>query len=205
MQVLKLPVDSLVESQPTSVRTEMERVIPIFSKNFFHSAIVAETGVCSISSCISDEDTKTGPLKESPGTGSKSTNENPVVELNYNQFSVGPSTFDSSLVKLTSSDDSPRTETPAQSIPNRLVPSCEMKQKMMGSQKSTSCCKPTKRVLDFSDSEGDKSALRYSLDEPKCYKIIHQDISRAEEGFFGDGNTIGSSALLQEVCSMYYL
>ena len=132
----------------------MESVIPFFSKNFFHSAIVAETGVCSISSCISYEDTK-------------STNKNPAVELNYNQFSVGFSTFDSPLVKRTSSDDSPRTETPTHSIPNRLVPSCEMKQKMMGSQKSTSCCKPTKRVLDFSDSEGDKSALRYRLDEPK--------------------------------------
>ncbi|KAF3438407.1 hypothetical protein FNV43_RR21169 [Rhamnella rubrinervis] len=191
----KLPVDSLVECQATSIRSEMERVIPIFSKNFSHSAIVAETGVWSISSCISDEDTKTGLLKESPGTGSKFTNKNPVVELNYNKFSVGPGIFDSPLVKLTSSDDSPKTETPAQSIPNRFVPSCEMNQKMMGSQKSTSCCKPTKRVLDFSHSEGDESALGYSVDEPNCYKVIHQDISRAEEGFFGDGNT---SALLQE-------
>ena len=74
------PCDSLVESQPTSIRTEMESVIPFFSKNFFHSAIVVETGVCSISSCISYEDTK-------------STNKNPAVELDYNQFSVGPSSY----------------------------------------------------------------------------------------------------------------
>lgn len=202
----KLPVDSLLESQPTSIRTEIfaEKVLPYFSKNFSQSAAVSETGICSVSNSISDEDKWTGQLKETPGTGSESTHRNPEVE-NHNQCSVGPSTYGSPLVKLTSSDDSFRTETPAQSIPSRLVPSCDNKQKLISSRKPTSCLKPAKRVLDFSHSEGDKSALSYSDDESKCYKSVHQDIPRTYEGFFGDENAIGSSSSLQEVCTIYHV
>ncbi|XP_060670360.1 CDT1-like protein b isoform X2 [Ziziphus jujuba] len=200
----KLPVDSLLESQPTSIRTEIfaEKVLPYFSKNFSQSAAVSETGICSVSNSISDEDKWTGQLKETPGTGSESTHRNPEVE-NHNQCSVGPSTYGSPLVKLTSSDDSFRTETPAQSIPSRLVPSCDNKQKLISSRKPTSCLKPAKRVLDFSHSEGDKSALSYSDDESKCYKSVHQDIPRTYEGFFGDENAIGSSSSLQEMAESF--
>jgi hypothetical protein len=56
--------------------------------------------------------------------------------------------------KIVSGTDSLLTRTPTQSAPERLVLGSDVKIQKMTGQKSTSCFKPAKRVLDFSLTEG---------------------------------------------------
>lgn len=156
-----------------------------------------------VSDCITSQDTNNSHVlpKNFPGTCSESNSMNPQPQPNYPQTSLRTSTAESPLVKLTSSLDRFMIETPSQKIPSRLVSSCDVEHKKISSQRSNTCCKPAKRFLNFFHSEGDESASSAeSADKSKCDKIVCQHISQITEGFSEDGNTLGSSALSQEVC-----
>jgi hypothetical protein len=80
------------------------------------------------------------------------------------------------------------TGTPAQPAPERLVLDSDVKLKKMTGQKSMSCFKPAKRVLDFSLTEGGDD-----LDN-------RVDMSKLSRGCSEDFKSFDSVSLLQEVC-----
>ncbi|KAL6183379.1 hypothetical protein ACLB2K_044790 [Fragaria x ananassa] len=207
--VLKqLSADYLIEPQPASNETELlsEKVClyPYISRHFSRNNIVSETEkaqvLCSplplpsadgmnnqgikdglqkqflVLSHDPEQDIKNWKPKE---PCSKPSIIDHSIHLNHPQPPIGSSVPDSPLVKLTSSANSLMVETPQPLPPRRSMPSCDAKHETLDTQKSTSCNKPAKRVLDFSDLEGDKSAVDSTVDELTGYKIVHQDIPKA--------------------------
>ncbi|KAM5570227.1 CDT1-like protein a, chloroplastic [Rosa sericea] len=214
--VLKqLSTDSSTEPKPTSIETELlsEKVCPYpyISRHFSRNNVVAETEKTQVLSSplplplaggMNNQGIKSGLQKEfhvvsydpeqdiknwqRKESCSKSSIIDHSIHLNHPQPSIGSSIPDSPLVKLTSSANSLMIETPQPLTPRRSMPSCDAKHETLNTQKSTSCYKPAKRVLDFSDLEGDKSALDYTADESGCYNIVHQDIPKATGKTVGD-------------------
>ncbi|KAJ7975481.1 CDT1-like protein a, chloroplastic [Quillaja saponaria] len=101
--------------------------------------------------------------------------------------------------KLASSADSLMTKTPAQSAPGRLILHSDVKPNTITSQKSTSYCKPAKRVLDFLHLEGDKGSLDFSMDNLEFYRAADSNIPQAPRGCHLDDNATDSVLLPQEV------
>uniref|UniRef100_F6HE82 CDT1 Geminin-binding domain-containing protein n=1 Tax=Vitis vinifera TaxID=29760 RepID=F6HE82_VITVI len=189
-----LPVDSSIESQPTS---EVELLAnschlnPSFRRHFSEKAVVAETGktqllaslvplLSSSSDIVTNKEIKSEQHKESSELYSESTIIKPPVGLICPQSSVSSSACESPYLKHPMVSDCLMVETPAQLTPKRSMPSCDNKLKTVTRQMGTSCHMPTKRSLDFSCLEGDESVLN-TLDEPECHKVIHDTLSQTVE------------------------
>ncbi|XP_062160162.1 CDT1-like protein b isoform X3 [Alnus glutinosa] len=224
----QLNADSLIESQSTSSEcdalSEKFHLYPSLTRHFSQKAVGAEpektqplaspvpllsvssnsltnqesiigqqmgiTGVCSKFDGVTNQNIGSGQHKESPASCSVSTIVNsPIQQI---KSSSTP------LVKIGSSVDCLMLKTPAQLTPRRSMPSCEDKLKTLTSQKLTSCDKPAKRTLDFSDLEHDTSAFDSTVNESGCKNVVHDDILHTTEGIFKDGNVTGSLPLLQE-------
>ncbi|KAJ1383534.1 CDT1-like protein a, chloroplastic [Sesbania bispinosa] len=80
-------------------------------------------------------------------------------------------------MKIVSSADSLMTETPGQSAPRKLLPVSDVKLQDIPAQKSTSCFKPAKRVLDLSlmeandDLDNRVDMLEYRRSPPEVDSI----------------------------------
>lgn len=104
-------------------------------------------------------------------------------------------------IKIVSCTDSLMTETPAQSAPGRLMSISDVKLQNMTTQKSASCCKPAKRVLDFSLMEGN-DGLDIRVDKLESSRALHEvdGIPESSRQCSEDCNSADSVALPQEVC-----
>lgn len=196
---------------------------PYISRHFSRNAIVVETEKTQVLSSplrlssadgMSNQNIKSGLQKESlvpsyvpdsmmeqdiknrqrKESCSKSSITNHSIQLNHPQPSIGSSVPESPLGKLTSSANTFMIETPAPLTPRRSMPSCDAKHETLNTQESRSCYKPAKRVLDFSDIEGDKSSLDSTADETACYNIAHQNIPKTTERTIEDRNLTCSPA-----------
>ena len=223
----QLTADSFIELQSTSIEcealSEKFHLYPSLTRHFSQKAVGAETektqplaspvpllsvssnslinqesiigqqmgitGVCSKFDSVTNQNIESGQHKESPATST-------IVNSPIQQIKSSSTP----IVKLGSSVGCLMLQTPAQLTPRRSLPSCEDKLKTPTSQKLTSCEKPAKRALDFSDSEHDKSELDSIVNESGCKNAVHDDILHTAEGIFKDGNVTGSLPLLQEVC-----
>lgn len=208
-----LPVDSSIESQPTSeveLLADSSHLNPSFRRQFSEKAVVAETGknqllaslvpLLSSSDIVTNKDIKSKQHKESSELYSESTIIKPPVGLICPQSSVSSSACESPYLKHRMVSDCLMVETPAQLTPKRSMPSCDNKLKTVTRQMGTSCHMPTKRSLDFSRLEGDESVLN-TLDEPECHKVIHDTLSQTVEakGVQVEEEASGSVELLQKV------
>lgn len=208
-----LPVDSSIESQPTSeveLLADSSHLNPSFRRQFSEKAVVAETGknqllaslvpLLSSSDIVTNKDTKSKQHKESSELYSESTIIKPPVGLICPQSSVSSSACESPYLKHRMVSDCLMVETPAQLTPKRSMPSCDNKLKTVTRQMGTSCHMPTKRSLDFSRLEDDESVLN-TLDEPECHKVIHDTLSQTVEakGVQVEEEASGSVELLQKV------
>lgn len=208
-----LPVDSSIESQPTSeveLLADSSHLNPSFRRQFSEKAVVAETGknqllaslvpLLSSSDIVTNKDIKSKQHKESSELYSESTIIKPPVGLICPQSSVSSSACESPYLKHRMVSDCLMVETPAQLTPKRSMPSCDNKLKTVTRQMGTSCHMPTKRSLDFSRLEGDESVLN-TLDEPECHKVIHDTLSQTVEakGVHVEEEASGSVELLQKV------
>lgn len=208
-----LPVDSSIESQPTSeveLLADSSHLNPSFRRQFSEKAVVAETGknqllaslvpLLSSSDIVTNKDIKSKQHKESSELYSESTIIKPPVGLICPQSSVSSSACESPYLKHRMVSDCLMVETPAQLTPKRSMPSCDNKLKTVTRQMGTSCHMPTKRSLDFSRLEDDESVLN-TLDEPECHKVIHDTLSQTVEakGVQVEEEASGSVELLQKV------
>lgn len=209
-----LPVDSSIESQPTSeveLLADSSHLNPSFRRHFSEKAVVAETGktqllaslvplLSSSSDIVTNKDIKSEQHKESSELYSESTIIKPPVGLICPQSSVSSSACESPYLKHPMVSDCLMVETPAQLTPKRSMPSCDNKLKTVARQMGTSCHMPTKRSLDFSRLEGDESVLN-TLDESECHKVIHDTLSQTVEakGVHVEEEASGSAELLQKV------
>ncbi|KAL4654218.1 hypothetical protein ACB092_01G362200 [Castanea dentata] len=231
----QLIADSVIESLSTSIEceplSENFDAYPSLSRHFSQKAVCAETektqllespivllparsdnlinqdsisvqqmensGLCSKSDGVTNPNIKGGQQKESPSTSSISTI--------FNSPAQQTNPLSTPLVKLASSDDPLILETPAQLTPKISMPSCEDNLKTSTSQKLTSCNKPAKRVLDFSHSEGEKTAFDSIVDESGCNNFVIDNIHHTTEVTFKGANATGSPPLLQEVKSLGFL
>jgi chromatin licensing and DNA replication factor 1 len=137
-----------------------------------------------LSDCVSNLNAERGKQKESPSVGFQPNVINTTVHK-ISPYSESPDW------KIVSGTDSLLTHTPAQSAPERLVLGSDVKIQKMTVQKSTSCFKPAKRVLDFSLTEGGDD-----LDN-------RVDMSKPSRGCSEDFKSFDSVSLLQEVCPFW--
>jgi chromatin licensing and DNA replication factor 1 len=225
----QLTADSFIESQSTSIEcealSEKFHLYPSLTRHFSQKAVGAETektqplaspvpllsvssnslinqesiigqqrgvtGVCSKFDGVTNQNIESEQHKESPATCLVST----IVKSPIQQIKSSSTP----IAKLGSSVDCLMLETPAQLTPRRSVPS-ENKLKTPTNQRLTSCEKPAKRALDFSDLEHNKSELDSIVNESGCKNAVHDDVLHSTEGIFKDRNVTGSLPLLQEVC-----
>ena len=101
------------------------------------------------------------------------------------------SRIESPDLKIVSCTDSLLTHTPAQSAPERLLLGSDVKLQKMTAQKSGSCFKPAKRVLDFTLTEGSDDF------DNRVY------MSKPSRGCSEDFKSFDSVSLPQEVCACY--
>ncbi|KAA8542898.1 hypothetical protein F0562_024067 [Nyssa sinensis] len=204
-----LPADSSTESQPTFNETELllnsSHLYPSFSRHFSQKAVVAETEKTQLLAspvprssvrydCVTNQ--------KSPELCSKSTLVMNPVQLTYPQYYVSSSVCESTPMKLSSgAADILQVETPAQSTPKRLMPSCDNKLKSTTSQKRTACHISAKRSLDFLHLEGEESALNSTADDIEQCKTVCNTIPQTVESkaIFADKGVSFSAALLQKV------
>ncbi|XP_004512799.1 uncharacterized protein [Cicer arietinum] len=104
----------------------------------------------SLSICVQPDVINTSVHKIStPHSGGHNSFESPNVKI---------VSYTDSLMTQTPAQSAPErlmTQTPAQSAPERLLPGSDVKLQNMTAQKSASCFKPAKRVLDFALMEED--------------------------------------------------
>lgn len=200
-----LPVDSSLESQPTSdvkLLADASHLKPSFATHFSQKAVVTETGktqlfvspdalLSSSSDFVTDKDIKREQHHKSSELNSESTIINPPVSS---------SACESPYVKHPMISDCLSLGTPSQLTPKRSIPSCDNKLKNVTRQIGTSCHIPTKRLLDFSRLEGDESFLNPVLDEQVCCKV-NDSISQTVEakGINVEEEASGSVEHLQKV------
>ncbi|KAF5730397.1 CDT1-like protein b [Tripterygium wilfordii] len=194
----RLTVDSLVESLPASVETQLladpRHQHPIFTQ-YFSQKVVTKNDAFPLSSTASDgpdnqsstgqlkgypslsftadcetkQDHKSNQPKETPPTCSEPTVINSSVQQNYLQCSIHSSAHESPLQKSVASAGSLIIETPAQLTPKRSMPSCEDKHKTSTNDNKMASFMPAKRSLDFST---DKSVLDSVIDGYEDYKVV---------------------------------
>ncbi|KAJ1380559.1 CDT1-like protein a, chloroplastic, partial [Sesbania bispinosa] len=160
-----------------------------------------QKGLAPLSDHMTNLNTERGQQKESFSICYQpSVINTPVHVIGH---SVNCSSSESPNMKIVSSADSLMTETPAQSAPRRLLPVSDVKLQDMTAQKSTSCFKPAKRVLDFSLMEGNDD-LDNRMDMLEYSRAPHEVDSIPEpiKGSSEDCNSfdsVTSVALPQEV------
>ncbi|KEH26899.1 putative winged helix-turn-helix DNA-binding domain, CDT1 Geminin-binding domain-containing protein [Medicago truncatula] len=117
-----------------------------------------------LSDCVSNN-VERGKQKESQSMCIQQNVINTPVHKIYHPHSV--SRIESPDLKIVSCTDSLLTHTPAQSAPERLLLGSDVKLQKMTAQKSGSCFKPAKRVLDFTLTEGsDAFDSRVDMSKP---------------------------------------
>jgi chromatin licensing and DNA replication factor 1 len=136
-----------------------------------------------LSDCVSNLNAERGKQKESPSVGFQPNVIDTTVHKISSPYSESPDW------KIVSGTDSLLTRTPTQSAPERLVLGSDVKIQKMTVQKSTSCFKPAKRVLDFLLTKGSDD-----LDN-------RVDMSKPSRGCSEDFKSFVSVSLLHEVCS----
>ncbi|KAK2367381.1 hypothetical protein P8452_55726 [Trifolium repens] len=145
------------------------------------SESISQKKCTRLSDCVSNLNAERGKQEESPSMGFQ-----PNV-INTTVHKISPPFSESPDWKIVSGTDNLLTRTPALSAPERLVLGSDVKIQKMTGQKSTSCFKPAKRVLDFSLTEaGDDLDNRV-------------DMSKPSRGCSEDFKSFDSVSLLQEV------
>uniref|UniRef100_A0A5B7BBR2 CDT1 Geminin-binding domain-containing protein n=1 Tax=Davidia involucrata TaxID=16924 RepID=A0A5B7BBR2_DAVIN len=202
-----LPVDSSTESQSTFNETELllnsSHLYPSFSRHFSQKDVVAETEKTQLAYPVhlSSDRYDCVTNQKSPELCFKSTLVTNPVQLTYPQCNVSSSACESTPMKHSLGADSLLVETPAQSTPKRLMPSCDNQLKIMSNQKRTACHMSAKRSLDFLHLEGEENALNSTADEIEQCKIVCDTIPQTVESkvIFAEEDVIFSAAVLQKV------
>lgn len=178
--------DSL-EDSPTTIEPNCLSKSSHISQSFrkhFSDKVLSETEKTNLNLI-----TVSGNKEESLGIISKSTSIDPQPTLPVDStYSIITNTCESPLLKNVATVDSSVLETPAQSIPRRVVPSSDDidHNKGLTNQRLMSSSKPAKRSLDFSFVEGDESE--------SCELFINRPQTRD-----------ASSVQLRKVCLLCYI
>lgn len=162
-----------------------------------------QKGCEPLSDCVTNLNTERAKQKQAFSMCFHPSVVNTPVHMISPPHSVSCSNSESPDKKIASCADSLMTETPAQSAPARLLPGSDVKLQNMTAQKSTSCSKPAKRVLNFTLMEGNDD-LDNRVDMLECSRALHEFdcISEPSGGCSEDCNSFGSIALPQEVCHL---
>lgn len=205
----ELHMDFHGKSQPRSAETvisEKASPEPYFGRRFSENSSIDEKQKIEVSAPIRQsvyspvicQDTKATLPENSASTYSEPIVPKPESHKNYDKLSLS----ESPLLKSESHRDGFAVETPSQSIPRRLVSSCDRTHEITSGHDSTQSCKPAKRTLDFFQSECDEHGLDLSGNNPEYDQFSDRAISQVTKGVSEEGrNPSFSSALPDEVCS----
>ncbi|KAI4351965.1 hypothetical protein L6164_006263 [Bauhinia variegata] len=148
------------------------------------------------SDATTNEDMEQGQQKESCSMCFQPSVINTPAQQICPPHSLGTSSSESPNIRFASPTDSLMTVTPAQSESRRFTSSSDIKVTTTN-QKSTSCYKPAKRVLDFSHMEGDTDALDPSENKLESSRVVNDNLPDASRGAYV--RCEGSVVLPQEV------
>ncbi|KAI4347381.1 hypothetical protein L6164_008197 [Bauhinia variegata] len=146
-----------------------------------------------------DQDIERGQQEESCSMCSQPSFINTPAHQIFPPHSLSCGSSESPNIKVASPTDNLITETPVRLAPRRVISSSDVKVQTVVTQKSTSCYKPAKRVLDFSRLEGDNDALDLWENKLESSRVVHDNICDASRGSSEGCKASGSVVLPQEV------